>query len=50
MGPPDSHCSQSDAPSGACSDSTRTVALLQVSVGVNRCAVAVAPLAHRSVR
>jgi hypothetical protein len=28
----------------------RTVALLQVFIGVDRCAVAVAPLAHRTVR
>jgi hypothetical protein len=49
-GPPDSHCSLSDAPFGACSDSTRIVALLQVSVGVDHCAVAVAPLSHRTVR
>jgi hypothetical protein len=33
-----------------CANYPRTVALLQVSVGVDRCAGAVAPLAHRIVR
>jgi hypothetical protein len=50
---PDSHCSLSGAPSGDCSDSAncpRTVALLQVSVVVDRCAGAVAPLVHQTVR
>jgi hypothetical protein len=49
----DRHCSLSGAPSGGCSDSAnclRTVALLQVSVAVDRCAGAVAPLVHRTVR
>jgi hypothetical protein len=52
-GAPDSHCTLSGAPSGACSDSARTVrtiALLQVSIGVDHCAVDVAPLAHRTIR
>jgi hypothetical protein len=49
-GAPDRYCSLSGAPSGSCFDSARTVALLQVSVGVDRCAVAVVPLAHRIVR
>jgi hypothetical protein len=30
VGPPDSHCSLSGAPSGACFDSTRAVALFTV--------------------
>jgi hypothetical protein len=37
----DKHCSLSDAPSDACSDSARTVRALfplQATVGVNRCA------------
>jgi hypothetical protein len=33
-----------------CANCPRTIALLQVSVGVDRCAGAVAPLAHRIVR
>jgi hypothetical protein len=45
VGPPDSHCSLSGAPSGACSDSARAVralfthsSLLQTTVGaVSRC-------------
>jgi hypothetical protein len=43
VGPPDSHCSLSGAPSGDCSDSTRAVAhcsllLLHTTVGVvSRC-------------
>jgi hypothetical protein len=47
------HCSLSGAPSGVCSDSTHcphTIALLQVSVGVDRCIVAIAPLSHGTVR
>jgi hypothetical protein len=60
VGPPDSHCSLSGAPSGACSDSVRAVralfthcSLLQTTVGV----VTVAPhgtpdnpVLHRTVR
>ena len=50
-GAPDSHCSLTGVPSGACSDSARAVrtvhcSLLQSTVG----AVVVAPLAHRTVR
>ena len=46
---PNRHCSLSGAPSSAAL-TLRTVELLQVSVGVDRCAGAVAPLAHRTVR
>ena len=47
---PDRYCSLSGVPSGGCSDSARTVALLQVSVAVDHCSGAVAPLVHRTVR
>jgi hypothetical protein len=50
---PDRHYSLSGVPSGAAllyANYPRTVALLQVSVAVDRCAGAIAPLAHRTVR
>jgi hypothetical protein len=47
---PNRYYSLSGAPSDGCSDSAWTVALLQVSVGVDRCDGAVAPLAHRTIR
>jgi hypothetical protein len=57
-GAPDSHCSLSGAPSGACSDSARAVAhcsllLLQTTVGaVSRCSAGTpdSPMLHRTVR
>jgi hypothetical protein len=47
---PNRHCSLSGAPSGAALTLCELSALLQVSVVVDRCAGAVAPLAHRTVR
>jgi hypothetical protein len=47
---PERYCALSDAPSGGCSDSARTIALLQVSVAVDRCAGAVALLVDLTVR
>jgi hypothetical protein len=50
-GAPDNHCSLSSAPSGACSDSARAVALFTVDFCRRPLAhLAVAPLAHRTVR
>jgi hypothetical protein len=49
----ESHCSLSGVPSGTallCKNCPRTIVLLQVSVGVDRCAGVVAPLAHRTVQ
>jgi hypothetical protein len=43
---PDRYCALSGAPLAAVLTSARTVALLQVSVAVDRCAGAVAPLVH----
>jgi hypothetical protein len=47
---PDRHCSLSGAPSGATLTLRELSALLQVSVGVDRCARVVAPLVHQIVR
>jgi hypothetical protein len=49
-GAPDSHCSLSGAPSGSALTSMRTIAHLLLSADDRWREVAVAPLAHRTVR
>jgi hypothetical protein len=49
-GPPDRHCSLSGAPSGSALTLARTVAHLMPSADDRWREVAVAPLAHRTVR